>query len=82
MNLDKSIISKRGIQQNSRIEQVLQILMIWLLSGLNTYQAMGRFSRRQTDDIFLIFPRHFACLVKTAADDILKYFLFFLENMI
>ena len=24
---------------------------------INTYHAMGRFSRRQIDDIFLIFPR-------------------------
>ena len=33
------------------------LILIQLPHGVNTYHAMGRFSRRQTDEIFIIFIR-------------------------
>ena len=55
----------------------------WLeITIVNTYHTMGRFSRRQTDDIFLIFPRkqdltlHANCLLQRQfAWSVKSYFL-------
>ena len=59
-----------GILPDTIMEACGKVICLLSLQGLITYHAKGRFSRRQTDDFFLILPRilnmplHANCLLR------------------